>query len=156
MKIKTTKKKFTRHLSTWGCLGETQKLLNLTTSNLKQTKTFLLNKKISTKFNRSGSRTFMTSEKELNVVLSNGYQLVNSCWCPKSPGLTSDKILLLFDESLLKGEDRKKNTIHKSESSNLLVDKTNSVAKLSIFVYSIALKLALSNSKIYVSENQVI
>ena len=45
----------------------------------------------------------MKSEKELNVVVSNGYQPVNSRWCP-----TSDKILLLSDESLLKGEDRKK------------------------------------------------
>ena len=41
---------------------------------------------------------------------------------PKSPGLTTDKMLLLSDESFLNGED-KKNTIHKSCSSNLLVDK---------------------------------
>ena len=39
----------------------------------------------------------MTSKKELNVVVSNGYQPV-----------TSDKILLLSDESLLNGEDKKK------------------------------------------------
>ena len=63
----------------------------------------------------------MTSKKELNVVVSNGYQPVNESLMSKSPGLTSDKILLLSDESL-KGED-KKNTIHKSCSSNLLVDK---------------------------------
>ena len=42
----------------------------------------------------------------------------------KSPGLTADKTVSLSDESLLKGED-KKNTIHKSGSSNLLVDKKN-------------------------------
>ena len=52
----------------------------------------------------------MTSKKELSVVVSNGYQPVNSHWYPKSPGLTSDKILLLSDESLLKGEDTEKNT----------------------------------------------
>ena len=77
----------------------------------------------------------MTSKKELNVIVSNGYQPVSSCWCLKSLGLASDKILLLSDESLLKGEDRKKNTIHKSGSSNLLVDKTKSIVKLIIFVY---------------------
>ena len=60
------------------------------------------------KFNRSGSRPFMTSKKELSVLVSNGYHPVNSCWCPRSLGPTSDKILLLSDESLLKGEDRKK------------------------------------------------
>ena len=74
----------------------------------------------------------MTSKKELSVVESNGYQPVNSRWCPKSPGLTSDKILLVSDESLLKGEDKKNNTIHKSGSSNLLVNKTKSVVKLII------------------------
>ena len=56
----------------------------------------------------------MASKKELSVVVSNGYQPVNSSSCYKSPALTSDKIILLSDESLLKGEDRKKNTIHKS------------------------------------------
>ena len=50
----------------------------------------------------------MTSKKELNVVVSNGYQPVNSRWCPKSPRLTSNNILLLSDESLLKREDKKK------------------------------------------------
>ena len=50
----------------------------------------------------------MTSKKELNVVVSNGYQPVNESLMSKSPGLTSDKILLLSDESLLTGEDRKK------------------------------------------------
>ena len=50
----------------------------------------------------------MTSKKELIVVVSNGYHPVNARWCPKSPGLASDKILLLFDESLLKWEDRRK------------------------------------------------
>ena len=65
----------------------------------------------------------MKSKKELIVVISNGYQPVNELLMSKSPGLSSDKILLLYDESLLKGED-KKNTIHKSGSTNLLVDKT--------------------------------
>ena len=50
----------------------------------------------------------MTSKKELNVVVPNGYQPVNESLMPKSPALTSDKILLLSDESLLKGEDKKK------------------------------------------------
>ena len=65
----------------------------------------------------------------------------------KSPGLTSDKILLLSDESLLKGED-KKNTIHKNGSK--------SVVKLIIFVFTIALKVVLPNSKICVSEKSVL
>ena len=52
-------------------------------------------------------------KKELTVVVSNGYQPVNSRWCPNSPELTSDRILLLSDESLLKGEDRKKNKVLK-------------------------------------------
>ena len=52
----------------------------------------------------------MTSKKELIVVVSNGYQPVNESLMSKSPGLTSDKILLLSDESLLKGEDTEKNT----------------------------------------------
>ena len=94
----------------------------------------------------------MTSKKELNVVVSNGYQPVNESLMSKSPGLTSDKILLLSDESLLKGED-KKNTIHKSGSSNLLVDKTKSIVKLIIFVFS---KVVLPNSKICVSEKSVL
>ena len=71
----------------------------------------------------------MTLKKELSGIVSNGYHSVNSRWCPKSPGLTSDKTLLLSDQSLLKGEDRKKNTTHKNGSSNLLVDKTKSVVK---------------------------
>ena len=50
----------------------------------------------------------MTSIKELNVVVSNGNQPVNESLISKSPGLTSDKILLLSDESLLKGEGKKK------------------------------------------------
>ena len=49
----------------------------------------------------------MTSKKELNMVVSNGYQPVNKSMMSKSPELTSDKILLLSDESLLTGEDRK-------------------------------------------------
>ena len=49
----------------------------------------------------------MTSKKELNVVVSNGNQPANESLMSKSPGLTSDKILLLSDESLLKGEDKK-------------------------------------------------
>ena len=74
----------------------------------------------------------MTLKKELTVVVSNGYLPLNSRWCHKSPGLTSDKTLLLSDESLLKEEDRKKN-IHKSGSPKLLVDKTKSIVKLIIF-----------------------
>ena len=74
----------------------------------------------------------------------------------KSPGVTSDKILLLPDESLLKGEDKKKNTIHKSGSSNLLVDKTKLVVKLIIFAFTIVLKVVLPNSKICVSEKSVL
>ena len=62
---------------------------------------------------------------------------------------------MLSDESLLKGED-KKNTIHKSGSSNLLVDKTKSVVKLIIFVFTIALKFVLPNSKICVGEKSVL
>ena len=63
---------------------------------------------------------------------------------------------MLPDESLLKGEDKKKNTIHKSGSSNLLVDKTKSIVKLIIFVFTIALKVVLRNSKICVSEKSVL
>ena len=98
----------------------------------------------------------MTSKKGISVVLSNCYQPLNSHWCPKSPGLSSDKILLLSDESLLKEKDRKKETIHKSGSSNLLVDKTKSIVKLIIFVFSFALKVVLLNSKVYVSEKLVL
>ena len=97
----------------------------------------------------------MTSKKELNVVVSNRYQPVNESLMSKRPGLTSDKILLFSDESLLKGED-KKYTFHKSGSSNLLVDKTKSVVKLIIFVFTIALKVVLPNSKICVSEKLVL
>ena len=50
----------------------------------------------------------MASKKELSVVVSNDYKPVNGRWCPKSPRLASDKILLLSGESLLKGEDRTK------------------------------------------------
>ena len=46
----------------------------------------------------------MTLKKELNVVVSNVYQPVNS---PKSPGHTSDMILLLSDGSLLQGKGKK-------------------------------------------------
>ena len=49
----------------------------------------------------------MKSKKELSVVVSKGYQPVNESQMSKSPTLTSDKILLLSDESLLKGEDKK-------------------------------------------------
>ena len=99
----------------------------------------------------------MTLKKELSVVVSNGYQPVDSPWCPKSPRLASDKILLLSDESLLKGEDRKTSIIHKSGSSNLLVvDNTKSTVKLIIFVFSFALKVVLPNSKICVSEKSVL
>ena len=97
----------------------------------------------------------MTSKKDLNVAISNSYHSVSSRWYPKSPGLTWDKILLLSDESLLKGKD-KKNTIHASGSSNLLVVKTKSIVKLIIFVFYIVLKVALSNSKICVSEKLVL
>ena len=82
----------------------------------------------------------MTSKKELNVVVSNGYQPANSRWCPKSPRLTSDKILLLSDESQLKGEDKKK-TFHANGSLNLLVDKTKSIFNLIIFVFTVALQV---------------
>ena len=75
----------------------------------------------------------MTSKKELNVVVSIGYQPVNSRCCPKSPGLTSDKILSLSDESFLRREDRKKNTVRKSGSSNPLVDKRKSIFKFSSY-----------------------
>ena len=68
----------------------------------------------------------MTSKKELDVVVSNGYQ---SVWI------------------VVKGR-RQKNTIHKSGSSNLLVDKTKSIAKLIISVFTTALKVVLPNSKI--------
>ena len=61
----------------------------------------------------------MTSKKELIVIVSNGYQQLNSCWCPKSPGLASDKILLLSDELLLKGEDRKKHYSQKRPFESL-------------------------------------
>ena len=97
----------------------------------------------------------MTSKKEINVVVSNIYQPVNNHWCPKSSGLASDKILSLSDELLLKGEGRK-DTIHKSSSSNLLVDKTKSMAKLIIFVYSFALRVVLPNSKICISKESVL
>ena len=50
----------------------------------------------------------------------------------------------------------KKNTIHKSGSSNLLVDKTKSIVKLIIFVFTIALKIVLPSSKICVSEESVL
>ena len=104
----------------------------------------------------------MTSKKELNVVLlSNGYQPVNIRWCPKSPGIISDRILLSCDESLLNGEDKKKkkkkkNTIHESGTSNLLVDKTKSIDKSIIFVFTIALKVVLPNSRICVNEKSVL
>ena len=55
---------------------------------------------------------------------------------------------------LLKREDRKK--IHKSDSSNLLVDKTKSIIKLIIFVFSFALKVVLPNNKICVSEKSAL
>ena len=97
----------------------------------------------------------MTSKKELIVVTSNGYKPVNSRWSPKSPGLALDNTLLLSDESLIKGEDRQKNTIHKSISSNLLIDKRKSFVKLVIFVFSFALKAVLPNSKTCVSEKLV-
>ena len=73
----------------------------------------------------------------------------------KSPELTSDKILLLSDESLLERKD-KKNTFHKSGSLNFLVDKTKSIVKLIIFAFTIALKVALPNSTICVSEKLVL
>ena len=63
---------------------------------------------------------------------------------------------MLSDELSLEREDRKKNTIHKSGSSNLLVDKTKSIVKLIIFVFSFALKVVLPNSKICGSEKLVL
>ena len=97
----------------------------------------------------------MTSKKKIIVVVSNGYQPVNELLMSKSPGLTSDKILLLSDELFLKEKD-KKNTIDKSGLSNLLVGKTKSIVKLIIFVFTIALKVVLSSSKIFVSEKSVL
>ena len=97
----------------------------------------------------------MTSKKELNVVVSNGYQPPNSRWYSKSPGLASDKIIFLSDESLLNGEHRKtKNTIHNSGSSNLLVDRTKSI--IFIFVFSFGLKVVLPNSKVCEREKSVL
>ena len=99
----------------------------------------------------------MTSKKKLLVVVSNGYQPVNSRWCPKNPGLTSDKILFLADESLLKRQKTEKNnTIYESDSWNLLVDKPKSIVKLIIFVFCIALRTVLPNSTICVREKSVL
>ena len=56
--------------------------------------------------NRGGSRIFATSKTELSVVVSIGYQPLNICLCPKSPGLALDKILSY--ELLCEGDDRKK------------------------------------------------
>ena len=98
----------------------------------------------------------MTSKNELSVVVSIGYQPVNSRWYPKSPGLSSDKILTLPDEFIIKGRKQKKKTSHKSGSSNLLVHKTKSIMKLIIFVFSVVLKVVLPNSKIFVSEKLVL
>ena len=64
---------------------------------------------------------------------------------------------MLYDESLLKGEDRKKkDTIHKIGPLNLLVDKTKSTVKLIVFVFPFALKVVLPNSKSCVSEKLVL
>ena len=57
---------------------------------------------------------------------------------------------------VIKRRRQKKNTIHKSGSSNLLVDKTKSIVKLIIFVFSFALKVVLPNSKIWVSDKSVL
>ena len=131
--------------------------MNLTTSNIKQTRTFCIKiKESSTEINRSGSKTCMTSKKELSGGNINGYQPLNSHWCSNSPGLASDKILLLSDESLLKAEDREKKTIHKIGSLNLLISRTKSITKLIICVFSFALKVFLPNSKVYVSEKPVL
>ena len=54
---------------------------------------------------------------------------------------------------VVKGRRQKKTkTIRKSGSSNFLVDKTNSIVKFFIFVFIIALKVVLPNSKVCVSE----
>ena len=53
--------------------------------------------------------------------------------------------------SLLDKEDRKK-TVHKSGSSNPLVDRTKSIVKLIIFVFSLALKVVLPNNKVCACE----
>ena len=64
---------------------------------------------------------------------------------------------MLYDESLLKGEDRKKkDTIHKIGPLNLLVDKTKPTVKLIIFVFPFALKVVFPNSKSCVSEKLVL
>ena len=62
----------------------------------------------------------------------------------------------MSEESLLKGEDRKKNTIHKSDSSNLLVDKKGQWPSWLFFVFSFALKVILPNIKICVSKKSVL
>ena len=50
--------------------GTNLKAIRLTISHLKQTKIFFIKiKESSTNINRSRSRTFMTSKKELNVVI---------------------------------------------------------------------------------------
>ena len=160
MKINKKQKKYIhQHLNTWGFLGPTTiklKTIKLTISYLKQTNFFLLKQKnLPQILTEVESRTFMTSRKELIVVISNDYKPVNSRWSSKSPRLALDNILLLSDESLLKGEDRQKNTIRKSISSNLLIDKRKSFVKLVIFVFSFALKVVLPNSKTCVSEKSV-
>ena len=158
LKINKKQKKYINQVSKYLLMpGTNLKTIKLTISYLKQTKIFFIKiKESSTNINRSGSRTFMTSKKEFSVAISNHYKPVNSRWGPKSPGLILDNILLLSDELLLKGEDRQKNPIHKSISSNLLVDKRKSFVKLVIFVFSFALKVVLPNSKTCASEKPVL
>ena len=57
---------------------------------------------------------------------------------------------------VIKGIRQKKNTIHETGSSNLLVDKTKSIVRLIIFVFTTALKVVLPNNKICVSEKSVL
>ena len=110
LKINKKQKKYINQVSKYLLMpGTNLKTIKLTISYLKQTKIFFIKiKESSTNINRSISRIFMTSKKEFNVVISNHYKPVNSRLCPKSPGLVLDNILLLSDESLLKGEDRQK------------------------------------------------
>ena len=82
------------------------KLLNLTTSNLKQPNFFIKIKNLPPNLTEVDPGLSWHWKKKLNVVVSKVYQPVNTRWCPKSPGRTSDIILLLSDGSLLKGKDK--------------------------------------------------
>ena len=53
-------------------------------------------------------------------------------------------------------ERGKKTTVHKSGPSNILVDRTKSMFKLSIFVLSFAVKDEFPNSNVWVREEPVL